>query len=248
MSSGHLDPVRADLAALRARFARGELDEVTYQRQRELVLADLTAEERKALGPATPTPQPAGHSSARPGASPSGPIGPSGGVGGGARTALLRRAAVTPQPGRVLFEQWQLERELERGGFGVVFEATDRNIGRKQAVKIVDPAMGDNADSLARSRCEVLVMRRPVHPRMVRVFDYRVAPQEALGLLSTELVTQTLQASNYLVVETPSALQDDTQFHCVSARPFASPPSPNGPPPRLAEGEEGAGSALEDLH
>lgn len=173
------------LTQLKQRLVAGEIDEATYQRQREWILADLTAAEREALGVSS-TPQPVG--ALPPLSVTSTPVGPSGGRGGGARTALPKRASIEFEPGEVLLDQWRLERELGRGGFGVVFEATDQHLKQRQAVKVLDPRMVENADLLARFRREVLVMRQLVHPRIVRVFDYRESPRESLALLSMELV------------------------------------------------------------
>ena len=172
-----IEEIRKDLAALRRRLAKGEIDEEVYRRQRRLILEDLTPEEQRELG--TSTPEPAG-SGAR--------LGPSGAAGGGVRTALPSLADLDLEPGTVLFGQWRIERELGRGGFGVVFEAHELLLDERQAVKVLDPAMVARAELLARFRREVALMRKLIHPRIVRVYDYREDLELSQALIGMEYV------------------------------------------------------------
>jgi len=114
--------------------------------------------------------------------------GPSGGVGSGVRTERPRLADLRLEPGIVLFDQWRIVRELGRGGFGAVFEAEELNLGQTQALKVLDPAMVAREELLARFRREVALMRQLVHPRIVRVYDYREDRGEHLALISMEYV------------------------------------------------------------
>ena len=47
---------------------------------------------------------------------------------------------LTPKPGDVLGGRWKLERELGRGGFGAVFQATHVLTGQQAAVKVLNAA------------------------------------------------------------------------------------------------------------
>jgi len=94
-------------------------------------------------------------------------------------SALLRELAATDLPGE---EAWgkglepgetigrfELLRELGRGGFGVVYEARDRELGRSVAFKAVRPgkqALGD--EQLLR---EAEAIARLSHPNLVTLFD-----------------------------------------------------------------------------
>jgi eukaryotic-like serine/threonine-protein kinase len=101
------------------------------------------------------------------------------GVTAGALSALLQELAhapvvdpgdaapAPPAPGEVI-GRFELVREVGRGGFGVVFEARDRELGRAVAFKLVRPGRLSGADQLAR---EAEVIARLSHPNLVTLFD-----------------------------------------------------------------------------
>ena len=79
----------------------------------------------------------------------------------GSMSALLEELAEAPEvrpgtgigPGTVIGGRFEVLRELGRGGFGVVFEARDRELGRLVAVKVVRPRRGMRAgDAQERGR------------------------------------------------------------------------------------------------
>lgn len=179
-----LAEARQYLSKLKSRLVAGEIDEETFHRQSQLVLADLEPVDRAALG--TTTPQPIAVSP-RPGTVR--PFGPSGGVLDGLRTSVLGLSDLDLKPGTILLDQWKLERELGRGGFGAVFAAEELHLHEKQAVKVLDPAMVAKEELLARFRREVSLMRKLVHARIVRVYDYREDLSQLVALISMELVT-----------------------------------------------------------
>lgn len=181
------DEILQALRRLKLRLSSGEIDESTYDRLRERILADLTPSEQETLG-VSGTPQPVTPSLVSPLPGTPTPVGPSGGPQGGLRTAKTTRANLELQPGSILLGQWRLIRELGRGGFGVVFEAEEMSLNTVHAVKILDSAMVAKEDLLERFRREVSLMRRLVHPRIVRVYDYREDLSQNLALLSMELV------------------------------------------------------------
>ena len=177
-----LDKIRDALDELALRLAKREIDEETYARRRALILGTVTPSDRAELG-LTPTPTP------RPGQPGSGiKLGPSGGPGGAVRSFIPSLVELDLAPGTVLFDQWTITRELGRGGFGAVFAAEELHLGEIHAVKVLDPAMVARDELLARFRREVSLMRKLVHPRIVRVFDYREDLTQHLALISMEYV------------------------------------------------------------
>jgi len=91
-------------------------------------------------------------------------------------------------PGMILLDQWRLVRELGRGTLGVVYEAVELHLGGTVALKILDPGIRYRPESLERFRRTVAAMRAVIHPRIVRVFDYREQVAPPLALVSMEYV------------------------------------------------------------
>lgn len=70
---------------------------------------------------------------------------------------------------RALGRQYRLERELGRGGMGVVFLATDVALQRRVAVKVVHPELVVNRGVAARFLAEARLIARLRHPNIVAV-------------------------------------------------------------------------------
>jgi len=108
-----------------------------------------------------------------------GPVAP------GAMTALLEELAHAPdvapaalaplRPGDAV-GRFELLREIGRGGFGVVFEARDRELGRLVALKTVRPRRGVDPSTL---RAEAEAVAQLQHPNIVTVHDAGFAGGEA---------------------------------------------------------------------
>ncbi len=103
---------------------------------------------------------------------------PATGVKPGALTALLQEVAVAPEkveavpvalpPGTVL-GRFEILRELGSGGFGVVYEARDLDLGRLVAVKLVRP--GRVAEEAGRVSREAEAIARLSHPNLLTLHD-----------------------------------------------------------------------------
>src|SRR5512147_1368372 len=103
-------------------------------------------------------------------------------VRAGTLTGILQQIAETPEvalgqrwdeklrPGAVVAGRFELVRELGRGGFGVVYEARDRELGRAVAFKAV--RAGDRA-ALREERLlrEAEAAARLSHPNVVTIHD-----------------------------------------------------------------------------
>jgi TolB-like protein/Tfp pilus assembly protein PilF len=95
----------------------------------------------------------------------------------GALTALLAElahvsevaVAPVPLPGTVVSGRFELVREIGAGGFGVVYEARDRELHRSVAFKLVRPGrLEAGSDQLGR---EAEVVAQLSHPNLVTLFD-----------------------------------------------------------------------------
>lgn len=69
--------------------------------------------------------------------------------------------------GLTLAGRWRLEEVLGRGGMGTVYRASELNVGRPVAVKVLHASMVDNPEMVARFEREARVMSRLDHPNLV---------------------------------------------------------------------------------
>jgi len=80
---------------------------------------------------------------------------------------------------RALEPQYRLERELGRGGMGVVFLATDTALDRRVAIKVVHPELAAHPSIVRRFLAEARTIAKVRHPSIVAVHaagtadDYR---------------------------------------------------------------------------
>jgi serine/threonine protein kinase len=138
----------------------------------------------------------------------------SGGIRPGALSELIQELVRSPvdQPGasweRVLrsgqvFGRYELVREIGRGGFGVVWEALDRELGREVAFKAVGP--GGSPD-LREERLlrEAESAARLSHPNIVTLLDVgrsEQGPYLVLELLRGETLAARLHQGPLTVRE-----------------------------------------------
>lgn len=73
--------------------------------------------------------------------------------------------------GRLLTGRYRLEREVGRGGMGIVWLASDEVLGRHVAVKRVGMLPGADAPDVARAEREARLAAGLNHPNVVAVFD-----------------------------------------------------------------------------
>lgn len=79
-----------------------------------------------------------------------------------------RRSAIAP--GTVLRERYRLDGEIGRGGMGVVYRATDLELMREVAVKVL-PETGTSIDSRERLLREARAAAALNHPHIISVYD-----------------------------------------------------------------------------
>src|SRR5262249_29024653 len=127
-------------------------------------------------------------------------------------------AGRSPEPGDRL-GRFELLQELGRGGFGIVFEARDTELGRKVALKVVRVREGSSGRSLARFiqlfRREAETAARLSHPNIVTLFDFgswQELPYLVFELVEGETLEHRLRrgplpAAEAVPVPTPVAPQ-----------------------------------------
>lgn len=101
----------------------------------------------------------------------------------------------TLEPGAVV-GRFELLRQIGRGGFGVVFEARDRELGRLVAFKAMRPLRGGGKTIEQPLREEAEAVARLNHPNIVTLHDYGIhegTPYLILELLRGETLEQRLK-------------------------------------------------------
>ena len=72
--------------------------------------------------------------------------------------------------------RYRVMEELGRGGMGVVYRARDNTLGRDVALKVLQVAGGEDAETIERFQREARAAAALDHPNIVRVYDVGVLP------------------------------------------------------------------------
>ncbi|MGY1832401.1 serine/threonine-protein kinase [Geodermatophilus sp. SYSU D01180] len=120
--------------------------------------------------------------------------------------------------GTTLGGRYRLDGVLGRGGMGTVHAATDVALGRRVAVKVLDPAVADRAGT-SRFRREARALAALDHPHVVSVFDVGV-DAAAAWLVMPLLPGPDLQA--LLGRDGPLPVPDVTRYGRQAAEALAA--------------------------
>jgi serine/threonine-protein kinase len=100
---------------------------------------------------------------------------------------------------RLLKDRYRLERRLDRGGMGVVYEAFDVVLERRVAVKVVredvlaDSLGASGVDLRTRFSREARAAAALTHPNVVRIYDYGIDRDDRAFLVMELLEGETLR-------------------------------------------------------
>src|SRR5271155_4700189 len=78
-------------------------------------------------------------------------------------------AALTP--GTLLGTRYEIVQILGQGGMGAVYKATDLEIERVVALKVIRPDLASQPDILQRFKQELILARQITHRNVIRIFD-----------------------------------------------------------------------------
>jgi serine/threonine-protein kinase len=95
-------------------------------------------------------------------------------------------------PGTVLSDRYVIGRVLGGGGMGDVYEAVQRGLSRRVAIKLLKPELARNPEMLSRFRLEAEAAAALGHPNIVQVTDLCVVPGEAPYLVMEHLDGKSL--------------------------------------------------------
>jgi eukaryotic-like serine/threonine-protein kinase len=85
--------------------------------------------------------------------------------------------------GTVLQGGYRIARKLGQGGMGSVYEAVQESLGRRVAVKVLNPALARDERHLERFRREALASAALGHPNIVQVTDIQRSPEAAFYVM-----------------------------------------------------------------
>lgn len=99
-------------------------------------------------------------------------------------------------PGDLLSNRFEIVRLLGQGGMGQVFEAFDRELQERIAIKVLNPDIAGHPEALARFKKELQFTRRVTHPNVCRTFDLEqsilVAPDKKTSRKTVSFFTMEL--------------------------------------------------------
>ena len=124
---------------------------------------------------------------------------------------------------------FRLIREIGRGGMGIVYEAEQRSMGRRVALKVLPFAALASEKSLQRFKNEVRAVAALDHPHIVSV--YSVGEERGIHYFAMQLIRgQTLadmiaELRRELPEGSRSAARDPREDPTVDSHPVAPPPA-----------------------
>ena len=102
--------------------------------------------------------------------------------------SVLRGAAPTSDlVGQVVAERYHVVKKLGEGGMGQVYLAEHVKMGRRSAIKVMNPSMTHDPDAVARFNREAANASRITHPNVCAVYDFGETP-DGLIYLAMEFI------------------------------------------------------------
>ena len=91
-----------------------------------------------------------------------------------------------PSPGTVLGGRYRLLKRIGQGGMGAVYEATDLDLDRTVALKVIKPEFAGEPGVLHRFKQELVLARAVTHRNVIRIFD--IGQADGLRFITMEYV------------------------------------------------------------
>lgn len=102
-------------------------------------------------------------------------------------TALRSQGGGTDLVGSIIAERYHVLKKLGEGGMGQVYLAEHVKMGRKSAVKVMNPGMVNDADAISRFNREAANASRINHPNVAGIYDFGET-SEGLIYLAMEFI------------------------------------------------------------
>ena len=102
------------------------------------------------------------------------------------RISGLSASAAVFEIGDVLGGRYEILQLLGEGGMGAVYKATDRELDRFVALKVIRPELASNPSILARFKQELLLAHQVTHRNVIRIYDLGEA--EGVKFITMEFI------------------------------------------------------------
>src|SRR5215471_9963640 len=87
-------------------------------------------------------------------------------------SALLLKATDDPLIGKTIADRYLIKELLGVGGMGRVYVAEHVALGRKSAVKVINPSHANSAEAISRFNREAANASRINHPNVAQIYDF----------------------------------------------------------------------------
>ncbi len=117
--------------------------------------------------------------------------------------------------GKTIGHRYQIDALLGQGGMSAVYRATDPNLRRTVAIKLIHPHLSTDPNFVHRFKEEAAAVARLRHPNIVQVHDFDV-DDETYYMVLEHLVGETLQARLERLNATGRFMPFDEAIHLCS--------------------------------
>ncbi len=125
-------------------------------------------------------------------------------------TALRSTDAQADLLGSIIAERYHILRKLGEGGMGTVYLAEHVKMGRKAALKVMNPGMTADTDAIARFNREAANASRLNHPNVCGIYDFGETPEGliylAMEYIEGESLTSLIAKSGALAPQRAAAI------------------------------------------
>ncbi len=125
-------------------------------------------------------------------------------------TALRSSSATGDLIGSIVAERYHILRKLGEGGMGTVYLAEHVKMGRKAALKVMNPGMNSDPDAIARFNREAANASRLNHPNVCAIYDFGETPDGliylAMEFIEGESLTSLIAKNGYLPAPRAAAI------------------------------------------
>ena len=112
--------------------------------------------------------------------------------------------------GQVVADRYHVVKKLGEGGMGQVYLAEHVKMGRRSAIKVMNPAMVHDPDAVARFNREASNASRITHPNVCAIYDFGETPDGliylAMEFIEGEPLTNLLEREGALPVPRATAI------------------------------------------